>query len=547
MFEPPKPSEPTQPYATARSAAGLAILSVLSPIGGIAVEVAVATRFGTSAAADAFRVALAVVYTGQQFFIGSLFPNIFVPLFAEYKVRGEETEAWRCAITLTNLVLLPTLLASALLFMVPGKAVWIMAPGLGPAARQWAMFFMRWFGLSLIPLLYTGAVLGLLYAHRIFWTAAAAQLVYSIVLTASIVTFGGRLLGPTAIAIGVLLGLIASLLVECISLAPVVGPLRISLSWGSDVADAGVRKGIRLGIPLLSSPLITQASGIIALWSLSAKPVGTIAALGYAGKLLRMVSLLPDVMATVLFPKFATMADVTSRDRLRDLSTRAIRMALFIALPMACVLFALRIPVVVLLFRHGVFSESASVRVGFLFGLFLVGMPAGVLSVYLAKVLYALEDMWWPTYGSFASVAVAVILMPAAAASFGAEGVAAAYAAIFWVGTLIQAAVLHWKYAAFGLREFAMFSLRIVPLSAAAAWLGGEAARFCQHVMGGGTGELMLEILSCTFVAAMTYWLTALFTGTPEALVFSRYLQWQTLPVLDRMRTVNPWRPFHKC
>ena len=83
MFRQPQALEMEERYATARSAAGLAILSVLSPIVGIAVETAVAWRFGTSAAVDAFRIALAIVYIGQQLFVGSLFPNVIIPLFAE--------------------------------------------------------------------------------------------------------------------------------------------------------------------------------------------------------------------------------------------------------------------------------------------------------------------------------------------------------------------------------------------------------------------------------------------------------------------------------
>ena len=72
-------------YSTAQSAMGLAVLSLLSPVAGILVEIAVAWRFGTSAPVDAFRIAVAVVYIGQQLFIGSLFPNVIVPLFAKYR------------------------------------------------------------------------------------------------------------------------------------------------------------------------------------------------------------------------------------------------------------------------------------------------------------------------------------------------------------------------------------------------------------------------------------------------------------------------------
>src|ERR1700691_181337 len=122
----------TETYATARSAVGLTVLSLVSPITGLAVEMAIALHFGTSATVDAYRVALAIVYIGQQFFMGMLFPNIFVPLFAEYRLRGEEAEAWSAAISLVGLLLIPTVLASVAMFAWPARMASLLAPGLAP-------------------------------------------------------------------------------------------------------------------------------------------------------------------------------------------------------------------------------------------------------------------------------------------------------------------------------------------------------------------------------------------------------------------------------
>src|SRR6204780_5488649 len=110
-----------EPYATARSAVGLTVLWLVSPATGLAVEMAIALHFGTSATADAYRVALVIVLLGQQFFMGVLFPNIFVPLFAEYRLRDEESEAWCAAISLVALLLIPTAVASVAMFIWPAR------------------------------------------------------------------------------------------------------------------------------------------------------------------------------------------------------------------------------------------------------------------------------------------------------------------------------------------------------------------------------------------------------------------------------------------
>jgi putative peptidoglycan lipid II flippase len=534
----PKPVlEATQPYATARSALGLAFLSVLSPAAGMAVEMAVAVRFGTSAAVDAFRVALAVIYLGQQFFIGSLFPNIIVPLFGEYRAQGRETEAWRSAISLANLALVPTLVLSAFLFVRPDIVVWILAPGLALQARDWAIFFVRWFGLGLIPFLYGGAALGLLYSQRIFWTSAGAQFAYNVALASSILLLGG-LLGPTALAVGVLAGASASVLLQLARLAPVVSAAKLGTGPRTAFERQGVRKGIRLGIPLLASPLINQVSGIVACWALSDAPGGTIAALGYAGKLQRMVSLLPEAMATVLFPKLAAIAHSASREQLRDLSTRAVRMALFIALPITCVLFTLRAPLVALLFRHGAFSEVASLRVSLLLALFLAGLPAAILSSYLARVFYALQDTWWPMYATVASVMVGVAVMPPAAAAYSAEGVALCFAGVYWTGAIVRLAALHWRYHVIRIGNVIGLSLAILPFALAAAWLGRLSTGIAGGAASAGILTLGLRLIVGFTVALGSYWLATTLVRIPEALKCVRYLRWETAPLVRKMQEV---------
>jgi putative peptidoglycan lipid II flippase len=537
VLEPPKISETTQPYATARSAAGLAILSLLSPIAGIAVEMVVARQFGTSAPVDAFRIALAVVYVGQQLFVGSFFPNVIVPLFAEYPANGNEAEAWRSSMSLANLALVPTSIVSLMLFALPGAAVSVLAPELGQPAREWAIFFVRWFGLSLIPFLYSGAAIGLLYTQRVFWTPTAAQLVYNFVLVASMLVFGGALLGPASIAVGVLLATAAFTVVQFVKVTPVIRAWRARRCRTRDaMVRVHIRKGIRLGAPLLSLPLINQGTSIIAFWSLSATPAGTIAALGYAGKLMRIASLLPDVTATVLFPKFALVARASDPKELRELAAHAIRMALFVSLPMACTLFTLRAPLIALLFRHGAFSETAANRVCVLFGLFLIGMPAGIVGFYLTKILYALEDTWWPTCGTILSMFVAAVVMPPAAGKWGAEGVAATYAGIFWLAALVQACVLHFKYAACDGHSLAVFALKVFAPAAGAGLVAVAAAQIVRATLASATMALIVELAGGAIAASISYWLAAIMAGIPEALEIVRYMQWQSAPVLRTMK-----------
>lgn len=462
-----------------------------------------------------------------------------MPLFAEHQRNGNEAVAWQSSIELVRLALFPTSLISLILFALPGQAVWLLAPGLGAQTREWTCFFFRWFSLSLVPLLCSGAAIGLLYAQRVFWTGTAAQLVYNLTVFTCILLFGGALLGPVSIMLGVLLATSAFMLLQFVKLISAIRSAQILPHPPCHcVVQDSVRKGIRLAVPLLVLAFMNQGTAIIAVWSLSGACVGTIAEMGYAGKLMQLALVFPDVMGTVLFPKFALKARASDREELRDLATRAMRMALFIGLPIACTFFALRMSLVELLFRHGAFSEIEARRVALLFGLSLMGMPARVVFFYQVRIFYALEDTWWPACVTFISMIFALLVMPAAAKQFGAGGIAASYTALAWIGAAVQGYVLRLKYAACHNRSLLCFALRISVPAVSAAWLGVSAGQTIDALLANATLAVIVKMFSGTSLAILSYWLMVIAAQIPEAQEIRRYVRWQSAPALNAAKAV---------
>ena len=524
-----------EPYATARSAMGLTALSLVSPITGFAVEMAIALHFGTSATADAYRVALAIVFIGQQFFMGTFFPNILVPLFAEYRLRGEEAEAWSAAISLVGLLLIPTMLASIAMFAWPARMASLLAPGLASLARERTIFFIRWFALSLIPTLLTGAALALLYSYRIFWTSPAGQIVSNIAM-AGIILLLASLLGSATLVVGTLAGVTVVLIVQISGLVPVMRRVKSNLRFRVDLRHPGVRKGVALGAPLTWSTLTGHFSTIIINWSLSESPVGTIAALGYAGKAQRLASALPGVLATVLFPKFADLSSLTSREELRRLCTRAVRMALFFAVPIGCALVVLREPLISVLFERGAFSAAATIKVARLFALLILLMPAGVASSYFVKALYALQEMWWPACDHALCLLLQLCAIPPAARHFGAEGVAIVLVGIWWFGTSFHMAVLHWKYRAIEVSELTGYLLKTLLYGAIAGYVGGAVGSALFRTGSTGSGVALLALAATGLLSVGLFYLLAVLMRWPEALECTRYVRWQSAPMLRTIR-----------
>ena len=143
-------------FSTARAATGLSALALLSPIAGMAVEVALAWRYGIGSVTDAYRIGSVMVMMGQQLLVQQVLPHILVPVFARCSARGDTAEAWRAAQGVGNVFLLVSAVMGVGVFLWPRPAVWLLAEGLRGEARAQATLFIRWLGLAYVPLVITG-------------------------------------------------------------------------------------------------------------------------------------------------------------------------------------------------------------------------------------------------------------------------------------------------------------------------------------------------------------------------------------------------------
>ncbi len=375
-------------HPTARAATTLSGLALLSPVAGMAVEIALAWRFGASPTVDAFRIGALLLLFGQQLFVLQILPHAVVPVFSEYRARGEEQEAWHVALSLANLLVVPALLVSLLVILYPKPVVGLLAPGLAGEAKELAALFIRWFLPTCVLLVWNGVAVGVLYAHDVFAVPPAAQLLGNLVLVAAILTLG-RALGPTSLVIAVLASAVLGSLLYASRLFPLMRQAGARPSWKLDIRHPGVRKSLKLAAPLLGTILLSQWISVVGNRALSGLPPGNIALFGYAWKLGQLVLLVPLSLATVLFPRLADARFSRPVGEFPELCIRALRMALFIAIPLACLLFIFRVRLVTLLFERGAFSAEASRAVAGLFALLLLGAPAAAVAVNLEKMFYA--------------------------------------------------------------------------------------------------------------------------------------------------------------
>jgi len=525
-------------YATARAAATLSGLAVLSPLAGLAVEIALAWRFGASPTVDAFRIGMLLLVFGQQLFVIQILPHAVVPVFAEYRGRGQEKEAWHVALSVANLLLVPAILFSVLVFFHPEPIVGLLAPGLAGEARETAAVFVRWFVPAASLLVWNGVAAGVLYAHRVFWLPPATQLAGNVAIVLSILSLG-RTLGAASLVLGVMISAVISAMLYLVKCIPLVRQAGALFPWKLDPRHPGVCRMLTLALPLLGTVLLGQWAAIVINRVLSELPPGSLALFGYAWKLCLVVSVAPLALAIVLFPRFAETHQSLPGEEFRGICMRAMRMALFIAIPLACLLYALRSQVVVLLFERGAFSAEASETVARLFGLLVIGAPAAVALAYMEKITYAAQNTWIPACYQLATALLVTFFAPVLTVSSGADRLALFYSSLVWLIAGGLALWLSLRYRALSLGPLVLFAVRIFLLALLSAWLAQRVAVLSLGV--GGSRDFSVGFAAAEGLAVGSGTFCGVFFGValgweiPEVIEGRDYLFWQGRNIASKL------------
>jgi putative peptidoglycan lipid II flippase len=521
------PHDPVRPRARPRSVlvetSGLVALSVLSPMMGLAVEMALAWRFGTSAVVDAYRVTVLLVIFVQQLFVTSIFPFVIVPIFAECRAQQKERDAWTAADFLGRLFLALGVLLALLLFLFPGHATYLLAPGLVGDGRSTAIFFMRWCGLAIIPLCWSGVACGILYAHGVFRVAPLSQLMANAILLLAVLV-GGAKVGSVSVVIGVVGSAIGSASLFAVRLAVVrrrFAPGRRTKSIDFPI----LRKLLRLAVPLLGGIIVVQMSSAVVARSLSRLAAGSLASFGYSWKLGQIVQLAPSALSTVLFPRLSEAWHSIGQGNFTVSYVRAVRVLFFITMPLTCVAYALRGQIVAFLLQRGAFSAPAGVLTATLFGILILGAPGGALATYLDRTFYATQETVLPVVVDSVLAVAAIVVVPVMATRFGVKGVALIYTLIPWVTCVALLGLFHHRHPGLQFRALGGFAFQIAAVAMASAWLGAWVGGISTHLTDYSVFSLALSLVSGTVLAGSLFLATTLLLGLPEAVEIWGYLR----------------------
>lgn len=420
---------------------------------GFIAQPLIAHNLGLRWQGDAYAVSTDIVQRVWLVFEKVINPAFLPNFIAALKEEGEE-RAWRFASTTIWLVALALLIATPLAWLGMPMLVHALAQKSQPEAidltiRAARVLLLGLFFLGFSSLTYTilngykrfvYAALGdTLWKLGIFAGAAVAYARYGHALTelakkskdVALTTAENTQLLDLAekslwlIVTGFVVGSVLKLLPHLLA----IGPKWRYLKPKIDLSDPLVKKMFALALPLVLGIVVSEGRGFY-LQYLADDPSVKVEAGRAALKWSRiigdnLIQIFPYALSIGIFPFLADLARERDRQPLTDTLLGALRICIFVFVPLTTILIAVRLPLLRAVWEGGRLTQADTVAMSGPFVAFTIGLVAFACEMMLSQAFYAMTRAWTPTLIGVATTALWITV-----ARFGVEGMHWGLAAI---------------------------------------------------------------------------------------------------------------------
>jgi putative peptidoglycan lipid II flippase len=384
--------------------------------------------FGAGMVADAFFAAFRIPSTLRELLGEGALSAAFVPAFTRTASRDGRAAAWAMASKVMGTLLIVLVLVTAAGVVLAPWIAQVIAFGFGKVPGKLALTttLLRIMFPYILLVGLAALFMAILNSMGHFLTPALSPTVLNVVIIATALLVAPRSSVPVIpIAIAVVLGGVGQLAIQI--------PAAVGHGWRPAVQvaprDPAVREIGRLMLPGVVGLAITQINVFVGTLLASLLPEGSVAALGYAFRLVQYpIGIVGVSIATGALP---VMSQAVARDALGDLKHAlrdSLRLGIFLALPAMVGLVLFAAPIVMVLFERGAFDRSATTLTASILGAYAIGLVFYIANRILAPAFYALRDTWTPMATGVVAVGVNIGASLLLMGPFGAAGLAFATA-----------------------------------------------------------------------------------------------------------------------
>lgn len=387
-------------------ATGVVMLAfVASRLLGLVRNAAIGATFGAGPELDAFLAAQRLPETLFVLVAGGALGSSFIPVFSRFLNRGERTRAWDLASATINLLVVVSLLATVISYLLaPQVAASILVPGAPPDAQTLTADLMRAMLLTVVIFAVSGLLMGILNAHQHFLAPALAPSLYNLGI------IGGALflatpIGVYGLAWGTVIGAALHFAVQLPALRRVAPRYRPVLS----LRTPGVIEVLRLMGPRVIGLAIVQINFWVNTALASAMGEAAITALTLSFQVMLMPqAIIAQSIATAVFPTLSAHAATGRAAEFRAALGGALRSVLYLSIPSTVGLVALNAPIIAVIYERGQWSAGDTAATAWVLVFWGAGLVGHCLVEVLARAFYALADTRTPVLVGGAAMALNV-------------------------------------------------------------------------------------------------------------------------------------------
>jgi putative peptidoglycan lipid II flippase len=396
----------------------------------------IAALVGTGPFADAFLVAFQLVNVIRRLLSEGALNAALVPAWLRLRETEGEAAAARFAGRVLGTISTVLLVGAILMAPLMPFVIALLAPGFsGSDTTNLAVDYAR---LMLPYLAFAGpatVLLALASAQGRFFLTAFSPLLFNIALIVVMLAINGAGGddGTVALVLAATVGVAGFLqllvLVFRRRSERVATPLRVTF-------DADMRGFLGHALPgMLASSgpqLFAVAGAIIASSSPSA-----VSWLYFGSRLIELpLGIVGVAMGTVLVPELTRAVRGGDNVAISEAESRALELAVALALPATLGLMALSEPIVRLLFEHGAFTSADTTATSRALVWLALALPAHVLAKAVSPAFFAREDTLTPLVATLKGLVLAILAAVLFGHLFGASGIAAGLAFGAWSNAL---------------------------------------------------------------------------------------------------------------
>jgi putative peptidoglycan lipid II flippase len=440
---------------------------------------------------DAFLAAFRLPDLMFQLVAAGALSSAVIPVVSALLATDETARAWRVVSTIANMMLLGLLILGVVVFVAAPLIVpTIIAPGWDDARWARTVDLTRIMILSPIFLSLGSLASSVLNGRGRFAASAIAPIVYNLAIIGAALVLTPAF-GVTGLAIGVVSGSLGHLLVQ---LAP-VRALGYRYDPRIELDDPEARKALKLMAPRALGLGAGQVTFVVLNSIASTISTGAVSVFYVAFTLLQIpIGVIGVPLGVVVLPSLSREAAIGNLHDFAALLSRAIRLILFVMLPITGISIVLRHEIVGVLFGYSRFDAEALDLTAATLLAFLTGLTAHALIAILARAFYARQDTRTPVAAAILAVVINSSLAAVLAGPFGLPGLGLAIAIAAWIETIVLLVLLQRSLPELAFRPLLSLGIRSLAVTIGGSLAAAGVAAGLTLVMGADPGRFDLVI-----------------------------------------------------